>query len=171
VTGRILHSPQSAEIDGPLIFLAGPIQGARDWQIEAAEIISHLDPSIWVASPRRRGPEANVDWTGDEFYKQVDWETRHLELAAADGVILFWLQKEDEHICERAFAQTTRFELGEYCARARLAATRVVVGIDSGFTNARYIRYRLQKESRIPICEYLAETCIQAVSMAQCYQL
>ncbi len=43
--------PNDPEVTGPVIFLAGPIQGALDWQAEA---IRQLGDRAHVANPRRR---------------------------------------------------------------------------------------------------------------------
>src|SRR5260221_14650142 len=84
----------------PLIFLAGPIQGCRDWQKEAIEILGRLAPTANIANPRR-----NYLPGGFEYSAQVDWETHHLQLAGQNGVILFWLEREKDHDPNRAFAQ------------------------------------------------------------------
>src|ERR1051326_8779002 len=95
-----------------VLFLAGPIQGTGDWQAEARKIIHAKRPDVLVASPRRDYVPGTFD-----YGQQVDWETYHLRLAAANGVILFWLAREEEHIPSRAYAQTSRFELGEWKIR------------------------------------------------------
>lgn len=97
---------------GPLVFLAGPIQEAEDWQSTAIGLISRESSAINVASPR--GDYSNRAF---DYNTQVDWETYYLNQAAKYGGILFWLAKEKEHVCDRAFAQTTRFELGEWLTK------------------------------------------------------
>src|SRR5262245_33721694 len=108
----LITPPGYPNLAGPLVFLAGPIQGAPDWQSQAVSALAGLAPGLHVANPRR------VYLPGQfEFDPQVDWETHHLRRAAADGVILFWAAKEVEHDCARAYAQTTRFELAEWKVR------------------------------------------------------
>lgn len=131
------------KIDGPLIFLAGPIQGAWDWQEKAINIIQTIAPDICIASPRRDTqscPES--DFPPEMYNEQVDWETYHLRKAGENGVVLFWLAKEFKHVCQRAYAQTSRFELGEWKVRHERDKARLVVGIEEGFTNAKYIKRR-----------------------------
>ena len=79
-------------ITGPLVFLAGPIQGSPDWQSNAIRFLFALAPEIHVANPRR-------NYFPGEFIfdEQVHWETLHLRRAGSDGVILFWLANEVEH--------------------------------------------------------------------------
>lgn len=106
--GKVIIPPDYETYSGKLIFLAGPIQGAQRWQDEAIKEIQENAPEMNIANPRR-------DYLNEKFVfdKQVDWETIYLNEAAKNGVILFWLAKEFEHACTRAYAQTTRFELAK----------------------------------------------------------
>lgn len=140
---QVLHPPKTdyagRVLEGycPLVFLAGPIQGAPDWQSRAIDLMPEED---WVVA----NPRTNPPWHGD-YEGQVDWETRHLAYAARYGCVMFWLCREAEHRCDRAFGQTSRFELGEWFGRSMAeytANSRLVVGIEPGFTNERYIRRR-----------------------------
>lgn len=162
---KILYPPYQAEKEDIIIFLAGPIQGARDWQSDAYEKIlelaieNNLEDRIIVANPRRI-------YMDDEFVyeKQVDWETEYLNKASKKGVILFWLEKEQIHYCNRPFAQTTRFELAEWKVKHQLASAKIVVGIDEEFTNKRYISRRFKQDcSDIKINNSLANTCKDAI--------
>jgi len=67
--------PEIIETPDNIIFLAGPIQGAPDWQSTAADIIHDLDGSAVVASPRK-------DYEPGTFVyeRQVDWETHFLSV-------------------------------------------------------------------------------------------
>jgi hypothetical protein len=142
----MITPPDDPPISGPVIFLAGPIQGAKDWQAEAARLIGER---THVANPRRPVfPEGAFD-------EQVWWESRWLARAT---VILFWLAAEHEHRCDQAYAQTTRFELGEWMAKA---PERVVVGGEASFTGLRYLRAR-----GISVHETLDATIEEAVRRA-----
>jgi hypothetical protein len=37
--GALILPPQYVTVEGPLVFLAGPIQGAPDWQREAIALL------------------------------------------------------------------------------------------------------------------------------------
>lgn len=149
----------------PIIFLAGPIQGTTDWQKEAIAYITEFNPDIDIASPRR-DIQFKKDFTNELYNEQVDWETFHLRLAGKHGVVLFWLAKECTHSCERAYAQTTRFELAEWKMHHEKDGAKLVIGIDEGFTGARYIRRRLNQDCpNIPLCSTLKETCEKAVEI------
>jgi hypothetical protein len=148
----------------PLIFLAGPIQGAPDWQADAVRHIRGFGPDVSIASPRRL-TASRGEFDAAMYHEQVTWEHRHLEMAATDGVILFWLAAEAEHRCDRAYAQTTRLELGIALGWHQFRDTRVVVGIEEGFSNARYIRHTLnEKYPAVPLLDDLRLTCAAAVS-------
>lgn len=144
-----------------MIFLAGPIQGAVDWQKEAHQVISKLNPNITVVSPRRQDFEEKHD-----FDVQVDWETYYLNQTGQSGVILFWLAKENNHVSGRSYAQTTRWELATWKERHKTQGAKVVVGIEDGFTGERYIRRMMSKENPdIPIYRTLRQTCRAALEL------
>lgn len=143
--GKILIAPHREEITGPLIFLAGPIQGAPDWQSEAIGLLS-VNPHVSIASPRRAS-QARGEFSDEDYSLQVLWEWDHMSRAGENGVILFWLAREMVGVPGRAYAQTTRFELGETVARHIFTGIRVVVGLEEGFTNRRYITKSLQEKA------------------------
>ena len=145
--------------------MAGRIQESEDWQAEAIRILKDI-PDILVASPRRPNIVIKGDLEGRDYSEQVDWEHYYLDLARRSGTTLFWLAKEKRHDCERAYAQTTRFELGEAMANHVLSGAKLVVGIEEGFTNARYIRHTLNKKAPSAIlCKNLHETCLVAFNV------
>jgi len=154
-------------IDAPLIFLAGPIQGADNWQKEAIQIIQSIAPELYIASPRRP-LTTKGEFTQDMYNEQVDWETYHLRKAGENGVIMFWLAKEFEHICDRAYAQTTRFELAEWKMRHERDGSELVVGIEKGYTGSKYIVRRLSQDCpKVPILHSLIDTCTKAIELAR----
>ncbi|HUD03500.1 MAG TPA: hypothetical protein VMR51_01815 [Patescibacteria group bacterium] len=158
-----IQPPEIVELndDDRVVFLAGPIQGAPKWQYEAERIIHSLDAGIVVASPRK-------DYSKGEFVyeRQVDWETHFLNRAARVGAIIFWLALQVKETPGRPFAQTSRFELGEWKVKHETTGANVVVGIEEGFPNERYIRHRLGQDCpKIPILSSLQETCKTAVDI------
>lgn len=149
--------PEIVETEGPIIFLAGPIQGAADWQSVAIAEIHNLDPSIVVASPRKNYPEGTF-----VYEKQVDWETHFLRLAGKAGVIGFWLAAQSEETPGRAYAQTSRFELGEWKDKN----TKLTLGIEEGFGNAHYIVRRFaQDRPDVKVARTLLAMCRNAVDL------
>jgi hypothetical protein len=158
---KIIVPSYIPSLSGPLLFLIGPIQGAPDWQSNAITLIHAKDPSLWVASPRSAMPKEVP------YDDQVDWEHAHLTRACAQGALLVWLAKEETHRCDRAYAQTSRFELGWHFCEAKYGHAKMVVGIESGFTNERYIRKTLKKLTPwVEIVTTLEETCSRAVDLA-----
>lgn len=161
MSGQVIQPPAIINLKGPAIFLAGPIQGALDWQKSAAQIITKLSPKTNIANPRR-------EYLDGEFVyaKQVDWETYFLNLAAKSGVILFWLAKEHTHNPERAYAQTTRFELAEWKVRHERDGVKLALGIEPGFSNERYIRRRFGQDCPgVTVSSTLEATCQDAVRL------
>lgn len=158
MAGTVIFPTEYVEITGPLVFLAGPIQGAKPWQTEAIQHLKNLVPTLHIACPRRDNiPEQFV------YAEQVNWETYYLNRAAKNGVILFWLAKESEHFCERAYAQTSRFELAEWKVKHERDQIKLAIGIEAGFTGEAYIRLRFSQDCpTLTIYSSLSETC-QAV--------
>ncbi|MCH7850430.1 MAG: hypothetical protein IH845_02195 [Nanoarchaeota archaeon] len=151
----------------PLIFLAGPIQGASRWQNEA--IYHFRSSNIDIASPRYIGEDERIigDWVPNLTpQEQINWETYHLNKAGKTGAILFWLAREDEHSCNRSFAQTSRFELGEWTQKHNTIGAKLVVGIDNCFSGESYIKYRISQDfPNIPITDNLEEACSNVLKL------
>jgi hypothetical protein len=157
----VISPPDYPKIIGPVVFLAGPIQGAPLWQAEASRLLSEGNPKLHIANPRREYAPGTFDYAA-----QVDWETHHLRLAATRGLILFWLAREIEPILGRTYAQTTRFELAEWKVRHERDGVKLVIGIDSGFSGARYIHHRFTQDCPgVTLCDSVEQTCQAAVEL------
>ncbi len=142
-----------------VIFLAGPIQGAEDWQAKAVNILLPKLQDIVIASPRRVVTPSEFN-----YEEQVNWESYHLNLAGTNGVILFWLAKEVMSLPGRSYAQTTRAELFEWKERHINRNAKLVVGIEPGFTGERYIRMRLSQDCPdIEIQDNLGNLCRKTI--------
>ncbi|MBI4346248.1 MAG: hypothetical protein HY553_05295 [Elusimicrobia bacterium] len=164
--GTLLVAPERRALAGPLVFLAGPTWTVP-WQDEAIRLLRSLAPALHIANPRRP-LDTEGDFTEAMYAEQVDWETEHLARAGREGVVLFWLAAEREHRCDRAFAQTTRFELAEWKEKHRLGGARLALGIEAGFTGARYIRRRFAQDCpAVRIQDELEGTCREAVRLAR----
>jgi len=175
MTGDILLPPNYREIEGPLIFIVGPIQGAPRWHNSAIEEIQTLCRCMNVASPskhvdekyRTMNPTRFKESPDLESWEQVDWETVYLERAAKDGTILFWLPQEETHICKRAYAQTTREELGKWFARKETRNINIAMAIEKGFSGEQYLRYVLPSEHPgLVIGNTLEDVCHEALKLA-----
>lgn len=164
---KILVPPTYAESSDKTrtIFLAGPIQGVTPWQDKAIAMLDTNSSDYKIANPRR----SDKTWEF-QFDIQVDWETHHLNTSSENGVILFFLAKETEHDCNRSYAQTTRFELGEWVRAHRDGyCPNLVIGFEEGFTGARYIKRRLATDPRlrtIVAVDGLGKACAMAFGLA-----
>jgi hypothetical protein len=150
-----------AKLEGPLVYLSGPIQGTADWHADAIAFLGDIAPELHVASPRARnftgGPEVHMAW-----------EQAFIECAALDGVILFWLARETSHRCNRTYAAQIRFELGEWAVKSSIGLARLVVGIERGFTGGPYLQRRLTTSyPQVPVCRTLRQACAAAAELAQ----
>jgi hypothetical protein len=148
----------------PVLFLAGPIQGAPDWQAEAISIIRKTRANLIIASPRRP-EELEANFVYDE---QVEWETEHMERAWSNGAVMFWCPKESHKIDGRAYAQTTRAEYGRSIENHRHTGSKMTLGMEQGFSGAKYFRFLAGKYyPQMQIADNLLETCLNAVELAR----
>ena len=141
-------SPERDYSNKKIVFLAGPIKGAPDWQSQAIKDLADLD--VYIANPRRENVmNFNLDL-------QINWESRFLALA---DVIMFWIPQKETDITGRDYAQTSRFELAEWMAKTHYNHTRkqVVIGIDDAFFGKSYIVKRLKTEN-VPVYSTYTET-------------
>ena len=179
MTGMVLRPPERHTRplrQEPLIFLAGPIQGAPDWQATAIGWLQKHHPLLHIASPRSLMWETSLFPEERErlFDIQQEWEHDYIDYALDRGVVLFWLAKEAVHHCDRAYAQTSRFELGFALGNAlvrqragfkRLAPVRVAVGADKDFSNRNYLTKTMSKRFGLPMHATLEDTLEAAVDI------
>ena len=175
---RFHTPPHTLDIQSitPLIFLAGPVQGARDWQTPTADKLLVLRDDIDVASPRRRPQDEKRTFTRTDSIEQVEWEDITLARSAHFGSIMIWLAAQDHALPYkegRAYAQTTRLETGE--AWGWLGATQtltgetpfpLLVGIDPRYTDEgggseSYIRIK-HAIKKMPVYDSLDQMIEQA---------
>lgn len=166
---HVITPPFTIEVGNlPTLFLAGPIQSAIEWQDSAIEYLlkfSYLKDFI-IANPRR---EISIEGDFDKelYEEQVDWEHTWLSNARRFGsATLFWLSAQKTENKSRTYAQTTRFELGEAMVDHMVYNSNIALGIESGFTGERYIRYTFSKKAQdIEIQDTLKNTCEKALSL------
>lgn len=155
MSNMVLQPPEITDVNGALIFLNGPIQDGPNWQRVAIETFEELDSGLTIASPRKDYPP------GEFVYEnQVDWETHHRQIAHRNGVNMFWLANQTNFDTVRSYAQTSRGELFESKMYHQFLGSSVVIGIEKGFGNERYIRRRFGQDCPdIPILSSLKDTC------------
>lgn len=149
----ILNSPQRIDLPAKKwkVFLAGPIQGASDWQNTMPDISGVL----WM-SPRR------ISYENFNYPEQTSWEHDHLQCA---DVILFWIPERAETIEGRDYAQTTRTEFGEYLALGK----KIIFGCYSEFPGKRYFQTKLEEYNSGKVLESLEECMNELMSwMTEC---
>ena len=160
------------DIEAPLIFLAGPIRSAPNWQDKAIDFLLSQNSDLVIASPRRgvRDKIAPYIVQGDENYfpRQRAWERHYLNIASKTGAIIFWLPGEEEHNCEKVYGAMTRVEIGQWMTNYRHDnSVRFCVGSDGKFPEMHTIDYDLQLDApNKKIFSSLEETCAEAVRLA-----
>jgi hypothetical protein len=159
------------KIEKPLIFLAGPIRSAPNWQDEAIKILSAQASDLIIASPRReiRNEIAKYILTGNENYfpRQRAWERHYLKIASKTGAILFWLPGEEKHDCQKVYGAMTRKELGDWSTRYIFdSSIRICIGSDKNFPEWDTLEYDLSQDvPEINIQKTLEETCTEALRL------
>lgn len=160
----VITAPQdlalTAQLDGPLVYLAGPMQGAANWQRDAIEVLGDFAPDLHVACPRARVFRGGTD-------EHLAWERTYTARAMSEGVILCWLARERAHRCSRSYGAQVRFELGAWAAQSARGELRLVVGIERGFADRAYLVRRLTLDyPQVPICRTLRQACAAAAELA-----
>src|SRR3989338_1010218 len=148
----IIPKTYIADVRNPLIFLAGPIRGAPNWQDVAIKILFSRNPNLTITSPRRgvRNEIAPYILEGDEnhFSRQREWERHYLDAASKKGVILFWLPGEEKHDCEKVHGAMTRLELGQWMTNYKHDnSTQFCIGSDQKFPEINTISYDLKLDA------------------------
>jgi hypothetical protein len=145
------------------VFLIGPILGTWEWQEYAKNRLEFLaqqdssDLELVVFNPRQPQFKDLKDFDDDTFYQQVDWEHIHIARAGGKGVKLAWLANKTVDT-KRNYCLTTLFELGEIIGEE--GHKNVVVGIEPGFTNEKYLQYTIEKKApEIELTGDLDEAC------------
>lgn len=136
------------------VFLAGPITGGGDWQQQAIQLLSdNVKVNLLICNPK------TPDGQRVTAKEQLEWELKHMRIA---HYVIFWLPKEDPtaHRCDRAYAQTTRIEIGMNLHR--LLGTRGTVssflGVQTGFSGEGYIR-NLLEHANVRVFNTLEDVC------------
>ena len=160
------------ELGVPLIFLAGPIRSAPNWQDEAIDFLFSQEQNLAIASPRRgiRDKIASYIMPGDENYfsRQRAWERHYLDIASKTGAILFWLPGEIEHDCQKVYGAMTRVEIGQWMTRYNFDKNvRFCIGSDGKFPELHTIAFDLRIDAPDKkIFLTLEETCAEAARLA-----
>ena len=151
----------------PLIFLAGPISFAPQWQDKAVEIIHSINSGVYIASPSwylREEYVKNSMKSREQFGKQLEWERYYLDEASLKGGILFWLPMPVKHDCTRSYARDTRGELGEWRGRIIYEDVKIIIGAEKDFDGLDVIkRNYLSIKPDMKFYNTLEETCKEAV--------
>ena len=154
---KVLRAPKYdiVNLDDIYVFLAGPIQGTSEWQedfikkLETEFKDSKLNKNVVICSPRRIDSFSKDKFSYDE---QVDWESYYLDKSSKQGVVVFWLAKEKEKVEGRSFAQTSRFEIGEWFAKGQnIDNFKIVVGYEEGFEGIKYITKKFKDHYNIDL--------------------
>jgi hypothetical protein len=180
---KTLINPSIKYSLAPWFFLAGPVLGGDDWQMDCLkELEKQMSPfNFNVAIPTRYESDTPIFKSrviGDEnsFERQTDWERYYLNLASGSGgvrgCIIFWLPCEkfsDRRMDGKPYAMDTRGELGEW--RGQMIHNKrinLVVGSDGQFPGLRTIKRNFDQALKcdFPIYNTLSDTVAAAILKA-----
>ncbi len=189
---RTIRPVEFSEIapDERLVFLAGPIRGARDWRTEAQSIISNAvkNQNIVFADPNRANGQKRFTSGHENFvHRQRQWEQYYLRKAVelskeGRGAVLFWLENqtvalpEEGGIQKKAYGAISHLELGELLATH---PDSLVVGIHPKYNERSVLENDLRQSgyldlskpydpkrlSEYPVSETLEETCARVCAL------
>lgn len=109
------------------VFLAGPCQGAPEWQ----ENVPPIPGVVWL-NPRKNLPQFSLP-------TQLKWETTALRIA---DIVVFWIPAPEIDIPGRSYAQTTRTEIGETLGRSEKT---IIFGAYPDFPGREYLRLKIRE--------------------------
>ena len=180
--------------EAPYVFLMGPIQGTSDWQNPTAQWFLEKIPNAYVASPRSEmwSQEMSKREKNNLYQEQLDWEHYNIEEALlrmlrrnrGAGSVVVWCAREEVHIPNRAYAQTTRFEIanllgfmnalrntlpftgGWFLGGSKVSEREhlkgIHIGADEAFPGRRYLQLTLANFQQ-PLYSSLEETRNEAL--------
>ena len=174
--GGILLPKTSAQTNEPIIYLAGPILNAPEWQDEASLYILKKEPNIIIATPRSGIRDTIQPYIITEeqdktkFPRQVAWEKEHLTIASRTGAILFWLPEQKKQLDEeeKVYGALTRVEIGQWMTEYKHdPRIHICFGTDGKFSEIDQIQWYLQQYAPDKkIHATLEETCDEAIRIA-----
>ena len=131
-----------------VIFLAGPIRDAPQWQVEAFKLLQKYNFDGYVAAPVR-SLEINLPFmvSNELFPRQLKWEQYYLKRASIKGCILFWLPLRKTFKFKKAYARDTFGELGEWRGRSMCSNCNIVIGGEDEFDGFDMIKRNYQAHS------------------------
>ncbi len=175
---KIILPITHAKPEFPLIYLAGPIRSAPEWQDEAIELLLSVMPDCTVANPRRYVSKTLQEYVakGDNafFPRQRAWERHYMEIATEKdgekpkGVLLFYLPAEEKHDHNKAYGHMTQYELGEWITRYELnPEISMVIGADQRYPELDTLAYDISSRTNLKILSGLEETVREAVRIVK----
>lgn len=167
----IIPKTRFNDIKSPLVFLAGPIRSAPNWQDTAIEFILSKNQEVVIASPRSeigRKLRQHLLSSNEEFPRRRAWERYYLDLASKTGAIMFWLPGEEAHNCQKTYGAMTRFELGQWATNYKNdKSIGLCFGSDGEFSELHTIKYDLSLDAPDKeIFGTLEATCNEAIRLA-----
>ena len=152
----IVRPPHSFSENGKVVYLAGPLKSAPNWQKEACDYFERSASGLHIINPRWESLPLDFD-AEDQF----QWEYFHQCLALERGCVMFWFPANMKNRRPFAYGGKALIDLGEIVAQTRLNKGRIYIGMEPGWRSlaADYIKCVMGEH----IYESLEELCRQVV--------
>jgi hypothetical protein len=155
---KVVYARQPYEIEGPVIFLAGPTpreKSVPSWRPEALRLLQEMGfaGTVFVPEDEGWGSMDNLEY-GD----QIAWERDGLR---DSDVIVFWVPRDLKDMP----GLTTNIEYGAVTGLGPTPAKPYVLGYPPGTRKMGYLEY-VANEQQMPVRDTLEETLREAMAMA-----
>ncbi len=176
---KIILPKTHAKPEFPLIYLAGPIRSAPEWQDKAIELLLSVMPDCTVANPRRYVSKTLQEYVAKcdnaFFPRQRAWERHYMEIAATEreggktkSALLFYLPAEEKQDRDKVYGHMTQYELGEWITRYELnPKTSMVIGADQRYPELGTVTYDISSRTNLTILNGLEETVREAARIVK----
>lgn len=168
----ILPNHRISELEGSLVYLAGPINGAPRWRDKVIKYFfgfeGDLGGEIVAISPERRLDDSLNGYVlkngGRLFIRQWEWERFYAKkILGSKGVVMFWFPGSAENVDN--YGEKAKEEFGVWIQRyLSQRAFELCVGSDGNFPGWEVIRHYLAVHApEVSPKTTLIDTCKEAL--------
>ena len=158
---KLIKPPQTPDFDGDipkLVFLAGGITGAPDWQKDFYALVKDRIPDTFtLINPRRENFDVRDPSMSDE---QIRWECKWLQRSS---IVTFWFPRE-------TLCPITLFELGKEFGQqlGPFPRKKIVLGVHPDYQRRIDVETQSELVDKDLIISYTLED-LAAALIAECH--
>lgn len=162
--GQILRPNEKAGSGQKIVFTSGPVRGARPWQEQVGQLLSHRTNALIAINSFHDSVKLHRS-----FDTRYEWGWYHREQALQAGVVMFWFPKQNyrieansSHLNDHPYGRNAFFELG-LCLKHKMfkPRTKIAIGIGGDFDCRRAVidRIKLSELKIEPVVGSLEALC------------